>query len=121
MRRLASKNANSFLSRWVLRRWWAAAGTGAFTGVRTAPDLTGIDDVFTLWGPRAPVTPFRGVHQPPFAQTFSSEEIYLLSYFYDRTIDLGMPESFTLAELQDLAERVCGGEKSWEGVSVSYT
>lgn len=27
------------------------------------PDLTGIDDVFTFWGPQAPVTPFRGVRQ----------------------------------------------------------
>ena len=28
-------------------------------------DLAGIDEVFTLWGPRAPQTPFRGVHQVP--------------------------------------------------------
>ncbi|KAI0626865.1 nucleoside diphosphatase gda1 protein [Pyrenophora tritici-repentis] len=57
---------------------------------------------------------FRGVHQPPFDQTFATEAVYLLSYFYDRTQDLGMPESFTLRELQDLADKVCSGEKGWD-------
>jgi guanosine-diphosphatase len=57
---------------------------------------------------------FRGVHQPPFEQTFANEPVYLLSYFYDRTKDLGMPESFTLRELQNLANRVCQGEKEWD-------
>ena len=31
--------------------------------VAAAPDLAGIDEVFTLWGPRAPRTAFRGVSQ----------------------------------------------------------
>jgi asparagine synthase (glutamine-hydrolysing) len=31
--------------------------------VRPEPDLRGIDDVFTLWGPRPPRTVFRGVNQ----------------------------------------------------------
>jgi asparagine synthase (glutamine-hydrolysing) len=31
--------------------------------VTAAPDLAGIDDVFTLWGPRSPRTCFRGVRQ----------------------------------------------------------
>jgi asparagine synthase (glutamine-hydrolysing) len=31
--------------------------------VRPEPDLRGIDDVFTLWGPRAPRTVFKGVNQ----------------------------------------------------------
>ncbi|KAF2025193.1 guanosine-diphosphatase [Setomelanomma holmii] len=57
---------------------------------------------------------FRGVHQPPFEQTFAREAVYLLSYFYDRTMELGMPESFTLRELQDLANRVCAGEAGWD-------
>ncbi|KAH4212101.1 hypothetical protein HBI24_227120 [Parastagonospora nodorum] len=57
---------------------------------------------------------FRGVYQPPFEQTFAREEVYLLSYFYDRTMELGMPESFTLRELQDLANRVCAGESGWD-------
>jgi len=33
--------------------------------VAAAPDLAGIDDVFTLWGPRPPRTAFRGVRQLP--------------------------------------------------------
>lgn len=33
--------------------------------VAAEPDLAGIDEVFTLWGPRAPRTPFRGVAQLP--------------------------------------------------------
>ncbi len=33
--------------------------------VEAAPDLRGIDDVFTLWGPRPPRTVFRGVNQVP--------------------------------------------------------
>ncbi|KAL6709176.1 Guanosine-diphosphatase [Coniothyrium glycines] len=57
---------------------------------------------------------FRGVHQPPFEQTFAREAVYLLSYFYDRTQELGMPEAFTLRELQDLADKVCQGEKGWD-------
>src|SRR5436189_161509 len=31
--------------------------------VDASPDLTGIDDVFTLWGPRPPRTAFAGVSQ----------------------------------------------------------
>lgn len=57
---------------------------------------------------------FRGVHQPPFEQTFAREAVYLLSYFYDRTEELGMPESFTLRDLKDLADKVCQGEKGWD-------
>ena len=33
--------------------------------VRAAPDVAGIDEVFTLWGPRAPRTAFAGVRQVP--------------------------------------------------------
>jgi guanosine-diphosphatase len=57
---------------------------------------------------------FKGVHQPPFEATFASHPVYLLSYFYDRTVELGMPESFTLRELQNLANRVCAGEEAWD-------
>jgi len=60
---------------------------------------------------------FNGVHQPSLSKTFSNEDIYIFSYFYDRTHDLGMPESFTLRELQDLTARVCGGESSWGAFS----
>lgn len=55
---------------------------------------------------------FNGVHQPPMSKTFSREDIYLFSYFYDRTQVLGMPDSFTVQELKDLAHRVCDGEAS---------
>ncbi|KIW64776.1 hypothetical protein PV04_09686 [Phialophora macrospora] len=57
---------------------------------------------------------FNGVHQPPLEKTFAKEDVYIFSYFYDRTHDLGMPESFTLRELQDLTAKACGGEKTWD-------
>jgi guanosine-diphosphatase len=57
---------------------------------------------------------FKGVHQPSFEQTFAREDVYLLSYFYDRLFPLGMPESFTLAELRDLAAKVCNGKEAWD-------
>ncbi len=56
---------------------------------------------------------FNGVHQPSLEKTFAREDIYLFSYFYDRTQPLGMPESFTLNELKDLTARVCAGEEQW--------
>ncbi len=57
---------------------------------------------------------FNGVHQPSIAKTFATEDIYFLSYFYDRTQPLGMPESFTLREFHDLAGAVCAGERAWD-------
>ena len=57
---------------------------------------------------------FNGVHQPSLEKTFAREDIYLFSYFYDRTFPLGMPESFTLRELKDLAARVCHGGDAWK-------
>jgi guanosine-diphosphatase len=57
---------------------------------------------------------FKGVHQPSFEQTFHSEDVYLLSYFYDRIAPIGMPKSFTLAELRDLTSRVCHGKDQWD-------
>ncbi|EAQ90613.1 hypothetical protein CHGG_02548 [Chaetomium globosum CBS 148.51] len=57
---------------------------------------------------------FNGVHQPSIAKTFAHEDIFFLSYFYDRTQPLGMPESFTLRELADLTRSVCGGEEAWD-------
>ena len=55
---------------------------------------------------------FNGVHQPSLAKTFAREDVYIFSYFYDRTQPLGMPESFTVGELKDLAAQVCQGEQS---------
>jgi guanosine-diphosphatase len=57
---------------------------------------------------------FNGVHQPSLAKTFAKEDVYIFSYFYDRTKPLGMPDSFTLREMHDLANTVCGGDKSWD-------
>ncbi|RMZ89251.1 hypothetical protein DV736_g3510, partial [Chaetothyriales sp. CBS 134916] len=56
---------------------------------------------------------FNGVHQPSLEKTFAREDVYIFSYFYDRTHDLGMPDSFTIRELHDLTANVCGGEKHW--------
>lgn len=57
---------------------------------------------------------FNGIHQPSLEKTFSREDVYTFSYFYDRTDPLGMPESFTLQELHHLTSQVCGGEKNWD-------
>lgn len=56
---------------------------------------------------------FKGVHQPSLEKTFAREDVYIFSYFYDRTQPLGMPESFTVAELRDLTAKVCEGEEGW--------
>ena len=56
---------------------------------------------------------FGGVHQPSLSKTFAREDIYIFSYFYDRTSPLGMPESFTLAELRDVTAKVCEGKEGW--------
>lgn len=56
---------------------------------------------------------FNGVHQPSLARTFATEDVYIFSYFFDRTKPLGMPDSFTLRELHDLTNSVCGGEETW--------
>ncbi|KKY19371.1 putative nucleoside diphosphatase gda1 [Phaeomoniella chlamydospora] len=60
---------------------------------------------------------FNGVHQPSLDKTFSREDVYIFSYFFDRTQPLGMPESFTLRELHDLTAEVCAGEKHWNRFS----
>jgi guanosine-diphosphatase len=62
---------------------------------------------------------FNGVHQPSLAKTFAREDVFIFSYFFDRTAPLGMPSSFTLDELHQLTSTVCAGEGSWsvfEGV-----
>ncbi|KAL2865402.1 guanosine diphosphatase [Aspergillus lucknowensis] len=62
---------------------------------------------------------FNGVHQPSLAKTFAKEDVYIFSYFYERTKELGMPDSFTIDEMHDLTKTVCAGESAWsvfEGV-----
>ncbi|EPY49692.1 guanosine-diphosphatase Gda1 [Schizosaccharomyces cryophilus OY26] len=56
---------------------------------------------------------FNGVHQPKFTETFNDAPIYLISYFYDRLIDLGMPSTFTIEDMKYVADRVCSGPDSW--------
>lgn len=56
---------------------------------------------------------FNGIHQPSLAKTFAKEDVYIFSYFYDRTKPLGMPDFFTLQELQRLTEIVCSGKDNW--------
>jgi guanosine-diphosphatase len=57
---------------------------------------------------------FNGIHQPSLSRTFATEDTYVFSYFYDRTHDLGMPDAFTLRELQQLTNKVCEGESTWK-------
>ncbi|KAF8465236.1 nucleoside phosphatase family-domain-containing protein [Kalaharituber pfeilii] len=61
---------------------------------------------------------FNGIHQPPLARTFAKEDIYIFSYFYDRTVPIGMPSDFTIRELKEVAAKVCAGEgengEGWE-------
>ncbi|KAL9025405.1 MAG: hypothetical protein Q9196_005764, partial [Gyalolechia fulgens] len=56
---------------------------------------------------------FGGVHQPSLEKTFAQEDVYIFSYFYDRTQPLGMPESFSIGELRDTTAKVCEGESGW--------
>lgn len=56
---------------------------------------------------------FKGVHQPSLEKTFAREDIYIFSYFYDRTQPLGMPKSFTIRELWDTTAKVCQGKPGW--------
>lgn len=56
---------------------------------------------------------FNGIHQPSLRKTFAKEDVFIFSYFYDRTSPLGMPDSFTLHDLHELTSIVCGGEDSW--------
>ncbi|KAG0674965.1 Guanosine-diphosphatase [Kluyveromyces marxianus] len=66
---------------------------------------------------KTPPCSFNGVHQPSLVHTFKeTNDLYVFSYFYDRTQPLGLPLSFTLQELQDLARTVCNGEDVWKSV-----
>ena len=66
---------------------------------------------------------FKGVHQPSLEKTFAQEDVYIFSYFYDRTQPLGMPASFSIRELRDTTAKVCEGESGWnvfEGIEGAY-
>ncbi|SCV02016.1 LANO_0F14686g1_1 [Lachancea nothofagi CBS 11611] len=65
----------------------------------------------------SPPCSFNGVHQPSLVRTFKeTNDLYVFSYFYDKTQPLGLPHSFTLGELADVARMVCNGEDVWESV-----
>ncbi len=58
---------------------------------------------------------FNGVHQPSLQRNFLRDnDMYIFSYFYDMTTPLGMPTSFTLEEMKDLANTVCKGDSTWK-------
>jgi guanosine-diphosphatase len=58
---------------------------------------------------------FNGVHMPKLADAFpSTNDVYLFSYFYDRTRPLGVPSSFSLHEIRHLTQQVCSGPDAWD-------
>lgn len=58
---------------------------------------------------------FNGVHMPKLTETFpATSDVYLFSYFYDRTQPLGVPSSFSLHELRHLTQQVCSGPDAWD-------
>lgn len=60
---------------------------------------------------------FNGVHQPSLTKTIrKNQDMYVFSFFYDRTNPLGFPSSFTVEELSDLAKVVCNGDQLWKEV-----
>ncbi|WFD25925.1 guanosine-diphosphatase [Malassezia nana] len=56
---------------------------------------------------------FAGVYQPPLSQVFKHADIIALSYFYDRLTPLGLGPTFTIKELEQMAERVCAPPHEW--------
>jgi len=50
---------------------------------------------------------FDGIYQPSITETFSNNEIYAFSYFYDRTTVLGMGLNPEVEDIADLARKVC--------------
>lgn len=57
---------------------------------------------------------FNGIYQPSLVTNFGRDsDLYVISYFYDRTFPLGMPQSFNIDDLKDLAQKVCRGQESY--------
>lgn len=57
---------------------------------------------------------FNGVYQPSLVHTFhKTSDMYIFSYFYEKTVPLGFPRSFTVEELTGLAKTVCNGDPLW--------
>lgn len=58
---------------------------------------------------------FAGVYQPSLSHAFNNSAIVALSYFYDRIAPLGLGPTFTIGELEQLAQRVCAPPSEWAG------
>lgn len=60
---------------------------------------------------------FNGAHQPSLTKSFKkSSDMYIFSYFFDRTNPIGFPSSFSVSELSELAKLVCNGNELWKDV-----
>lgn len=61
-----------------------------------------------------PPCAFGGVHQPRLLDSFPMDsDLYVFSFFYDRTAPLGMPSTFNLAEFGELTSLVCRGSEAY--------
>jgi len=61
-----------------------------------------------------PPCSFGGVHQPRLLDAFPMDsDMYVFSFFYDRTAPLGMPSGFSLSEFAELAQQVCAGPAAY--------
>lgn len=72
--------------------------------IAAAPDVDGLDDVFTLWGPRPPRTPFAGVCQlpPGGLLVWEDGEIVAQRTWWDGTaVDAGATEGDLASVLDD--------------------
>lgn len=89
---------------------------GPKEGSSAAPQCRGLTEKILKKEADCKLAPcsFNGVHQPSLAKTFAREDVYVFSYFYDRTKPLGMPDSFTLDELHHLTSTVCAGKPEWK-------
>ncbi|CCE63817.1 hypothetical protein TPHA_0F03360 [Tetrapisispora phaffii CBS 4417] len=57
---------------------------------------------------------FDGVHQPSLEMNFPEiDDLYIISFFFDRTYNLGLPKSFTLREMKEFADTICGGPETY--------
>lgn len=60
---------------------------------------------------------FNGIYQPSLVKTLrKTSDMYVFSYFYEKTVPLGFPHSFTMEELTELAKTVCTGDPLWTEV-----
>ena len=65
---------------------------------------------------------FNGIHQPSLVKEFKdTSDLYVFSFFYDKTVPFGMPLNFNLKDLRNFAEIVCGGTNSWETQLLTMT